>query len=152
MVGKKSHQGRRRHSSWREEMINITTKDGTQVSGEVRDLVILLETDGKTVSDYLQPTAPKRDPHWSMIFFPVLFYMLLNLAYIIFQSYIPEQHSKTITSTFLFISFTLSALIAYFVFHKHKSAPLSISCLIFLVLIVGANVGYISYSDLTQKA
>lgn len=29
-------------------MINITTKDGTQVSGEVRDLVILLETDGKT--------------------------------------------------------------------------------------------------------
>lgn len=41
-------------------MINITTKDGTQVSGEVRDLVILLETDGKTVSDYLQPILPKK--------------------------------------------------------------------------------------------
>ncbi len=41
-------------------MINITTKDGTQVSGEVRDLVILLETDGKTVSDYLQPIPPKK--------------------------------------------------------------------------------------------
>ena len=28
-------------------MINITTKDGTQLSGEVKDLVILLENDGK---------------------------------------------------------------------------------------------------------
>ncbi|EPB4094683.1 hypothetical protein ACRIJ8_003886 [Escherichia coli] len=60
-------------------MINITTKDGTQVSGEVRDLVILLETDGKTVSDYLQPIPPKKDTHWSMIFIPVaiIYYLIL---------------------------------------------------------------------------
>lgn len=133
-------------------MINITTKDGTQVSGEVKDLVILLETNGKTVSDYLQPTAPKKDTHWSMIFIPVFSYILLNLAYIIFQPMLSEQYTKTSTSIFLFISFTLSAFAAYFVYHKHKSASLSICSLIFLILIVGANVGFISYSDLTQKA
>ncbi|WP_370883785.1 hypothetical protein [Enterobacter cloacae complex sp. 2015409] len=133
-------------------MINITTKDGTQVSGEVRDLVILLETDGKTVSDYLQPIPPKKDTHWSMIFIPVAIYILLNLVYIIAHPLLPEKYLKTSTSIFLFISFILSAIVAYFVFHKHKSATLSIFSLVFLVLIVGANVGFISYSDLTQKA
>ncbi|VAF77821.1 Uncharacterised protein [Enterobacter hormaechei] len=152
MVITKSFQGRRGYRIWRKKMINITTKDGTQVSGEVRDLVILLETDGKTVSDYLQPIPPKRDTHWSMILIPVVAYILLNLGYIIAQPLLPAQYLKTSKSIFLFISFLLSATVSYFVFHKHKSASLSICCLVFLVLIVGANVGFISYSDLTQKA
>lgn len=133
-------------------MISITTKDGTQVSGEVRDLLILLENNGKTVSDYLQPTQQKKDIHWGLIFTPVAIYIVLNLAYIIFQSSIPVQLSKTTTSVFLFVGFILSATVAYFIHHKHKSSTLSLCCLIFLVLIIGANVGYITYSDLTQKA
>lgn len=133
-------------------MINITTKDGTQVSGEVKDLLILLENNGKTVSDYLQPIQPQAVIRWYILFIPTAIYFIINIAYITAQTSIPAEYNKTVTSLFLFIGFILSAMIAYFVHQKHKHNTLSICCLVFLVLITGANVGYISYSELTQKA
>ncbi|HGU6801136.1 TPA: hypothetical protein ACNACT_002686 [Klebsiella pneumoniae] len=133
-------------------MINITTKDGTQLSGEVKDLVILLENDGKKVSDYLQPMGQQAVIRWYVIFIPTLIYFIINIAYITSQTLIPEEYSRTVTSLFLFIGFILSAIISYFVHQKHKSNILSLCCLLFLILVVGANVGYISYSELTQKA
>ncbi len=133
-------------------MINITTKDGTQISGEVKDLLILLETDGKKVSDYLQPIQQQTVIRWYILFIPTIIYFIVNIIYITVQTSLPEEYNKIATSLFLFIGFILSAMIAYFVHQKHKTESLSICCLIFLVLIIGANVGYISYSDLTQKA
>lgn len=133
-------------------MINITTKDGTQLSGEVKDLVILLENDGKKVSDYLQPMGQQAVIRWYVIFIPTLIYFIINIAYITSQTLISEEYSRTVTSLFLFIGFILSAIISYFVHQKHKSNILSLCCLLFLILVVGANVGYISYSELTQKA
>lgn len=133
-------------------MIIITTKDGTQLSGEVKDLVILLENDGKKVSDYLQPMGQQAVIRWYVIFIPTLIYFIINIAYITSQTLIPEEYSRTVISLFLFIGFILSAIISYFVHQKHKSNILSLCCLIFLILVVGANVGYISYSELTQKA
>ncbi|EPY7019134.1 hypothetical protein [Klebsiella pneumoniae] len=133
-------------------MIIITTKDGTQLSGEVKDLVILLENDGKKVSDYLQPMGQQAVIRWYVIFIPTLIYFIINIAYITSQTLIPEEYSRTVTSLFLFIGFILSAIISYFVHQKHKSNILSLCCLLFLILVVGANVGYISYSELTQKA
>lgn len=133
-------------------MIIITTKDGTQLSGEVKDLVILLENDGKKVSDYLQPMGQQAVIRWYVIFIPTLIYFIINIAYITSQILIPEEYSRTVISLFLFIGFILSAIISYFVHQKHKSNILSLCCLLFLILVVGANVGYISYSELTQKA
>ena len=133
-------------------MINITTKDGTQLSGEVKDLVILLENNGKKVSDYLQPMGQQAVIRWYVIFIPTLIYFIINIAYIASQTLIPEEYSRTVTSLFLFIGFILSAIISYFVHQKHKSNMLSLCCLLFLISVVGANVGYISYSELTQKA
>ncbi|EFA4615233.1 MULTISPECIES: hypothetical protein [Enterobacteriaceae] len=133
-------------------MIIITTKDGTQLSGEVKDLVILLENDGKKVSDYLQPMGQQAVIRWYVIFIPTLIYFIINIAYITSQTLIPEEYSRTVISLFLFIGFILSAIISYFVHQKHKSNILSLCCLLFLILVVGANVGYISYSELTQKA
>ncbi|HCM2974550.1 hypothetical protein ACR2YT_08050 [Klebsiella pneumoniae] len=133
-------------------MINITTKDGTQLSGEVKDLVILLENDGKKVSDYLQPMGQQAVIRWYVIFIPTIIYFIINIAYITSQTLIHEEYSRTVTSLFLFIGFILSAIISYFVHQKHKSNTLSLCCLLFLILVVGANVGYISYSELTQKA
>ncbi len=133
-------------------MIIITTKDGTQLSGEVKDLVILLENDGKKVSDYLQPMGQQAVIRWYVIFIPTLIYFIINIAYITSQTLIPEEYSRTVISLFLFIGFILSAIISYFVHQKHKSNILSLCCLLFLILVVGANVGYISYSELTQKS
>lgn len=128
-------------------MIIITTKDGTQLSGEVKDLVILLENDGKKVSDYLQPMGQQAVIRWYVIFIPTLIYFIINIAYITSQTLIPEEYSRTVISLFLFIGFILSAIISYFVHQKHKSNILSLCCLLFLILVVGANVGYISYSE-----
>ncbi|EFN7551679.1 hypothetical protein EHI05_15305, partial [Escherichia coli] len=72
-------------------MIIITTKDGTQLSGEVKDLVILLENDGKKVSDYLQPMGQQAVIRWYVIFIPTLIYFIINIAYITSQTLIPEE-------------------------------------------------------------